>query len=162
VNELILTSPIRLIDAEGAQVGIVPTEQALEMAFATGLDLVEVSPSAKPPVCRIMNYGKYRYEISKKSKNARKNRHMSQVKEIKMRSEISEHDFNFKMKHAEEFLKKGDKVKFTVVFRGREILHKDMGEVLLKRVTESLTEMATIESPIKSEGNNLSMIMTAK
>lgn len=162
MNELILTSPIRLIDAEGAQVGIVPAEQALEMAFAAGLDLVEVSPSAKPPVCRIMNYGKYRYEISKKSKNARKNRHMSQVKEIKMRSEISEHDFNFKMKHAEEFLKKGDKVKFTVVFRGREILHKDMGEVLLKRVTESLTEMATIESPIKSEGNNLSMIMTAK
>ena len=109
-----------------------------------------------------MNYGKYRYEISKKAKNARKNRHLSQVKEIKMRSEISEHDFNFKIKHAEEFLKKGDKVKFTIVFRGREILHRDMGEVLLKRVIDSLINSAAIESPMKSEGNNISLIMTSK
>jgi len=162
VNEQITTSPVRLIDEEGKQVGILPVEQAIEHAFKVGMDLVEVSPNTKPPVCRIMNYGKYRYEISKKAKTARKNRHISQIKEIKVRSEISEHDFDFKLRHAEEFLKKGDKVKFTLIFRGREILHKDKGEEVLKKVTEKLQDVAVIESPIRAEGNNISMVMASK
>jgi translation initiation factor IF-3 len=132
------------------------------MAGKAGLDLVEVSPNSKPPVCRIMDYGKYKYEIAKKAKIARKNRHVIHVKEIKMRCEISDHDFNFKINHAIEFFKKKDKVKFTVVFRGREILHKDIGEKLLKRVLEKLKDVAVVESSIRSEGNNLIMIMIGK
>jgi len=142
--------------------GIVPIEQAFEVAEHVGLDLVEVSPNAKPPVCRVMNYGKYKYEMSKKIKTARKGHHVSHVKEVKMRSEISEHDFNFKIKHAIEFLKRGDKVKFTLVFRGREILHKDIGQDVLKRVVETLQDYAVVESSIRSEGNNLTMIMVSK
>ena len=153
---------MRLVDEDGNQVGIVPIEDALKVAKDAELDLVEVSPNAKPPVCRIMNYGKYKYEISQKAKKARKNRNIIRVKEIKMRSEISDHDFNFKIRHAEEFLKRGDKVKFTLVFRGREILHKEIGENVLNRVTETLQDIAAIESQVRSDGNNLTMIMVSK
>ena len=153
---------MRLVDEDGEQVGIVPIEDALKVANDAELDLVEVSPNAKPPVCRIMNYGKYKYEISQKAKKARKNRNIIRVKEIKMRSEISDHDFNFKIKHAEEFMKRGDKVKFTLVFRGREILHKEIGENVLNKVTETLQDIAVIESPVRSDGNNLTMIMVSK
>ena len=153
---------MRLVDEDGNQVGIVPIEDALKVANDAELDLVEVSPNVKPPVCRIMNYGKYKYEISQKAKKARKNRNIIRVKEIKMRSEISNHDFNFKIKHAEEFMKRGDKVKFTLVFRGREILHKEIGENVLNRVIETLQDIAVIESPIRSDGNNLTMIMVSK
>ena len=104
----------------------------------------------------------YKYEISQKDKKARKNRNIIRVKEIKMRSEISDHDFNFKIRHAEEFLKRGDKVKFTLVFRGREILHKEIGENVLNRVTETLQDIAAIESQVRSDGNNLTMIMVSK
>ena len=162
VNEQINVSPVRLIDEEGTQIGIVPIEQALGVAEEAGLDLVEVSPNTKPPVCKVMNYGKYKYEISKKTKSAHKGRHVSHVKEIKMRPEISEHDFNFKIKHAIEFLKRGDKVKFTLVFRGREILHKDIGEDVLRRIIEVLQDYAVLESSIRSEGRNLAMIMVSK
>jgi translation initiation factor IF-3 len=151
-----------LIDEEGKQVGVVPVEEALRLSALAHLDLVEVSPTAKPPVCRIMDYGKFKYEMSKKVRTARKHRHVIHVKEIKMRSEISDHDFNFKMKHAEEFLQRGDKVKFTLVFRGREALHRDIGEAVLKRVTQSLEDKATIESGIRSEGRNLMMIVAPK
>ena len=109
-----------------------------------------------------MDYGKFKYEISKKERTAKKNRHVIHVKEIKMRSEISEHDFDFKLKHAIEFLEKGDKVKFTLVFRGREVLHKDIGEAVLKRVAQSLDERASVEAPIRSEGRNLTMVMAPK
>ena len=153
---------MRLVDEDGNQVGIVPIEEALKVANDVELDLVEVSPNAKPPVCRIMNYGKYKYEISQKAKKARKNRNIIRVKEIKMRSEISDHDFSFKIKHAEEFLKRGDKVKFTLVFRGREILHKKIGENVLNRVTETLQDIAVIESRVRTDGNNLTMIMVSK
>jgi len=162
VNEQIQISPLRLIDEAGKQVGIVPIEEALRLADQAHLDLVEVSPTAKPPVCRIMDYGKFKYEISKKVRTARKHRHVIHVKEIKLRSEISEHDFNFKMKHAEEFLQRGDKVKFTLVFRGREALHRDIGEGVLKKVTQALEEKAVIESSIRSEGRNLMMIVAPK
>ena len=151
-----------LVDEDGKQLGIVPIEDALKVASEVELDLVEVSPNAKPPVCRIMNYGKYKYEISQKAKKARKNRNIIHVKEIKMRSEISDHDFNFKLRHAEEFLKRGDKVKFTLVFRGREILHKEIGENVLNRIIEALQDIAVIESSIRSDGHNLTMIMVSK
>jgi len=153
---------VLLVDEDGKQLGIVPIEDALKVASEVELDLVEVSPNAKPPVCRIMNYGKYKYEISQKAKKARKNRNIIHVKEIKMRSEISDHDFNFKLRHAEEFLKRGDKVKFTLVFRGREILHKEIGENVLNRIIEALQDIAVIESSIRSDGHNLTMIMVSK
>jgi len=162
VNEQIDSPTVRLIDKDGEQAGIVSINQALEMAEQAGLDLVEVAPNSKPPVCRVMNFGKYKYEISKKAKQARKNRHVTQVKEIKMRSEISEHDFDFRLKHAEEFLSRGDKVKFTIVFRGREILHMDHGNELLKRISDYLQEKATVESSARREGNNLTMFMVGK
>ena len=151
-----------MIDEEGKQVGVIPIEEALRLAENAHLDLVEVSPTAKPPVCRIMDYGKFKYEISKKVRTARKHRHVIHVKEIKLRSEISDHDFEFKMKHAEEFFQRGDKVKFTLVFRGREALHRDIGEEVLKRVTQVLEDKAAVESGIRSEGRNLMLIMAPK
>ena len=151
-----------MINKEGEQIGIVPIEKAMELADEVKLDLVEVAPNSQPPVCRIMDFGKYKYEISKKTKLAHKHRRTSHVKEIKMRSEISDHDFNFKIKHAIEFIKRRDKVKFTLVFRGREILHKEIGENVLKRITETLQDVAVIESQIRNEGNNLTMIMIPK
>lgn len=162
MNQQIKISPVRLIDMDGNQVGVVSIDEARRHAEEAGLDLVEVSPNAKPPVCRIMDYGKYKYEVSKKAKVARKNRHIVHVKEIKMRSEISGHDFDFKMKHAEEFMDRGDKVKFTIMFRGREILHKDHGEAVLNRIKELFEERAAVESNIRLEGRNLSMIMAPK
>jgi len=162
VNEEITISPVRMIDEEGKQIGIISIEKALDAANEAGLDLVEVAPNSSPPVCRIMDYGKYRYENSKKTKQTRKKRHVFHIKEIKMRSEISDHDFNFKIRHAIEFLKRGDKVKFTLVFRGREILHKEIGEEVLKRIAETLVDIAVIESPVRSEGRNITMIMTTK
>jgi len=162
VNEEITISPVRMIDEEGKQIGIISIEKALDAANEAGLDLVEVAPNSSPPVCRIMDYGKYRYENSKKTKQIRKKRHVFHIKEIKMRSEISDHDFNFKIRHAIEFLKRGDKVKFTLVFRGREILHKEIGEEVLKRIAETLVDIAVIESPVRSEGRNITMIMTTK
>ncbi len=131
-------------------------------AEKAGLDLVEVSPTAKPPVCRIMDYGKFKYEMAKKVRVARKGRHEVRIKEIKMRSEISEHDFNFKMKHAIEFLQRGDKVKFTLVFRGRESLHKELGYEVLDRVKKEIGVYGIIERDVRDEGRNLTLITTPK
>lgn len=162
VNRQIRISPVRLIDDNGQQVGIVPVDEALKYAEQAGLDLVEVSPTARPPVCRVMDYGKFKYEMSKKARTARKNRHAVQIKEIKMRPEISDHDFDFKVKHAIEFLGRGDKVKFTMVFRGREALHKDIGRKVLERVKEVISDTANVESDIRDEGRTLTMIATSK
>jgi translation initiation factor IF-3 len=162
VNEQIRIATIRLIDQDGEQVGIVPVEDARQRADDAGMDLVEVSPNATPPVCRIMNYGKYKYEITKKQKEAKKKRHVIHIKEIKMRPEISIHDFDFKVKHAREFLERGDKVKFTLMFRGRAILHKENGRAVLERVVATLDDAATVESHIRSEGRNLTMLMTPR
>ena len=134
----------------------------MDYAEEVGLDLVEVSPTAKPPVCRVMNYGKYKYEMSRKIRLARKSRHVVHVKEIKMRSEISVHDFNFKVKHAVEFLHRGDKVKFTLVFRGRESLHKNLGRDVLARVKEEIVEHGVVERDVRDEGRNLTMIVAPK
>ncbi len=151
-----------MINSEGDQIGIVPTEKAMELADEAQLDLVEVAPNSKPPVCRIMDYGKYKYELSKKIKQTHKKSRTFHVKEIKMRSEISEHDFNFKIKHAEEFIKRGDKVKFTLVFRGREIMHREHGDKVLERVVEALKDVGTVEMATRKEGRNLTMIMVPK
>ncbi len=151
-----------MIDEDGQQVGIVPVQEALKSADVAGLDLVEISPNAKPPVCKIMDYGKYKYEVSKKVRIARKSRHIVHVKEIKMRSEISDHDFDFKVKHSIQFLERGDKVKFTLVFRGRESLHKDLGYTVLERVREIIKEYGTIERSVRDEGRNLTMIVAPK
>ena len=162
VNEQIRVSPIRLIDAEGKQVGVVSVQDAQRFADEADLDLVEVSPQSKPPVCRIMDYGKFKYEMSKKAQTTRKARHVVHVKEIKMRSEISIHDFNFKVKHAIEFLARGDKVKFTLVFRGRESLHKDLGYSVLERAKAEIEAHGNVERGVRDEGRNLTMIVAPK
>ena len=162
VNDQIKVPTIRLVDESGEQIGVVSIDEGVRLADDANMDLVEVSPNADPPVCRIMNYGKYRYEITKRSKEARKKRHIIHIKEVKMRPEISSHDFDFKIRHAVEFLKRKDKVKFTLIFRGREILHKDHGRTVLLRVIEALKDVAVVETDIHQEGRNLSMLISAK
>jgi len=153
---------VRLIDADGTQVGVVPTPRALEIAFSKGLDLVEVAPKAVPPVCKIMDYGKYIYENSKKEKAAKKKQHQISLKEMRFRPKTEEHDYQFKLKHIKEFLEEGAKVKVFVVFRGRELAHKEMGYKMLDRLKDDLVEVAEPELPTKMEGRNLSMMFLAK
>jgi len=159
VNQQIRISPIRVVDADGNQLGIIPTEKAMEIAGEQGLDLVEVAPQASPPVCRIMDYGKYKYEDSQKTKKARKKQHVVQVKEIKLRPKIETHDFEFKMRHAQDFLEKDNKVKVTLMFRGREITHLDIARRVMERFAQGLSEVAAIEAPIKKEGRNMVMVL---
>ncbi|MBZ0160877.1 translation initiation factor IF-3 [Candidatus Methylomirabilis sp.] len=162
MNERIRIKEVRVISPEGAQLGILPIQEALETAQKLALDLVEVAPEAKPPVCRIMNYGKYRYEQSKKTREARKKQTVIQVKEIKLRPKTEDHDFQFKAKHAERFLKEGNKTKVTMMFRGREMVHLDRGKVQLDRFAEALKEIAIIEQRPRQEGRNMVMILTPK
>lgn len=162
VNRQIRISPIRLIDEDGSQLGITPLEEALRIADERGLDLVEVAPSAKPPVCRIMDYGKFKYEESKKAKKASKRQHLIQIKEIKLRPKTEEHDFQFKLRHARKFLDDRNKVKFTMIFRGRELQHKDRGKILLEKVAEEIKDIAFIEIGPKQEGRNMIMIISPK
>ena len=160
VNRQIRIPQIRLIGEEGDQIGIVETPKALEMAQEAGLDLVEVAPNARPPVCRIMDYGKYRYEQGKK---ARKNRQTTtQLKEIRMRVRISDHDYQFKVRHVEKFLAQRHKVRIAIEFRGRENAHRDLGRVLLKRVEEDLQDVGQIESPARDEGRHLVIVVAPK
>lgn len=153
---------MRLIDDDGAQVGIVPTPRALEIAFSKGLDLVEVAPKAKPPVCKIMDYGKYLYENSKKAKAAKKKQHQVNLKEMRFRPKTEEHDYQFKLKHVREFLEQGAKVKVFVVFKGRELAHKEIGYKVLDRLKEDLADIAEPELPSRMEGRHLSMMFLAK
>jgi translation initiation factor IF-3 len=162
VNERIRISPVRLIDETGEQVGIVPTDEARSMAEERGLDLVEVAPNSRPPVCRIMDYGKYKYEAARKAREARKKQHTVTVKEIKMRPKIEEHDFGFKLRHARRFLEDGDKVKFTLRFRGREMTHPELGQRVLVRVKDELAELATVESDMRMEGRQMTMLMAPR
>ncbi len=162
VNERIRIKEVRVISPEGAQLGILPIQEALETAQKLALDLVEVAPEAKPPVCRIMNYGKYRYEQSKKTREAKKKQTVIQIKEIKLRPKTEDHDFQFKSRHAERFLKEGNKTKVTMMFRGREMVHIDRGKVLLDRFAEALVEVAVIEQRPRQEGRNMVMILTPK
>ncbi len=132
------------------------------MAAERGLDLVEVSPNARPPVCRIMDYGKYKYEQARKAREAKKRQHTITVKEIKMRPKIEEHDYGFKLRHARRFLAEGDKVKFTLRFRGREMTHPELGERVLNRVKEELAELVTIEADIRMEGRQMTMLVAPR
>ena len=153
---------VRLINAEGVQLGVMPIKEALAHAAEAHLDLVEVAPQASPPVCRVMDYGKYKYEQSKKQQEARRKATTIQVKEIKVRPKIEEHDMGFKLKNTRRFLAEGDKVKISVIFRGREIAHTDRGFRILAQMAEALAEVGTIEQNPKLEGRNLSMIVTPK
>ena len=162
INEQIKVPEVRLIAADGAQVGVMPTREALALAVEANLDLVEVAPQAAPPVCRIMDYGKYKYQQSKKLQEARRRATTIQVKEIKVRPKIEVHDMAFKLKNARRFLTEGDKVKISVIFRGREIAHTDRGFRLLAQMSEALADIAVVEQHPKLEGRNLSMIVTQK
>jgi translation initiation factor IF-3 len=159
VNHRIRISPVRLIDVDGTQIGIVPTDEARSIAEDQGLDLVEVAPNSRPPVCRIMDFGKYKYEQARKAREAKKKQHNTTVKELKLRPKIEEHDFGFKMRHARRFLGEGDKVKFTLRFRGREMTHPELGVRVLERIKAELQELGTVESDIKREGRTMTMLI---
>ena len=161
-NERIRFPNIRVIDSEGEQLGIITPKEALAIAEEKGLDLVLVSETANPPVCKIMDYGKYKYEQDKKLKEAKKKQHNADVKEVKMRYKIEEHDYNVRVKNAERFLKSGDKVKATVSFRGREIQHSNLAEKLLRRMASDLKEVAEIQQFPKREGRNMMMLLSPK
>ncbi|MEO5988288.1 MAG: translation initiation factor IF-3 [Candidatus Eisenbacteria bacterium] len=162
VNERIRIPQVRVIGDDGAQLGILTTREALAMAQSKGMDLVEVAPTARPPVCKIMDYGKFKYEENRAAKKAKKNQHQMQLKEVKMRPKIEDHDYNFKLKHAREFLDNRDKVKFTVTFRGREMAHQELGYKIIQQVIVDLGEVANIESPPRSEGRTISMVLSPK
>ncbi|MDI9480303.1 MAG: translation initiation factor IF-3 [Syntrophomonadaceae bacterium] len=162
VNEEIRTREVRLVSEDGEQLGIVPINQALEIAINKGLDLVEVAPSAKPPVCRLMDYGKFKFEQSKREKEARKKQKVISIKEVKLRPNIDEHDFQVKARNARKFLGAGDKVKVTIMFRGREITHPELGEKLSLRMVEELSDISAVEKPPKVEGRNMVTILIPK
>lgn len=162
VNEEIRIPEVRVVDDNNQQIGIMSPREALRIARERDLDLVEIAPTARPPVCRIMDYGKYRYEQSKRSKEARKKQKVIDVKEVRMTPKIDEHDFQVKYRRAEKFLKDGDKVKCTIRFRGREIVHSELGKQLLQRLADSLSEIAVVERPPRAEGRNMIMILAPK
>lgn len=162
INERIRVSQVRVVDENGQMVGVLSTRDAIEQARGRGFDLVEVSPAAVPPVCRIMDYGKYKYELSKKAKKAKRKQHVVHLKEIKMRPGIEAHDYNFKMNHARRFLEERDKIKFSLIFRGREVTHLDIGMALFDRVARDLAEIANIESGPRKEGMNVIMVLGPK
>jgi translation initiation factor IF-3 len=162
VNRRIRIPQVRVIDDDGTQIGVISTSEALAMAEERGLDLVEVSPKARPPVCKIMDYGKYMYQLNKRAKEAKKRQHVTVVKEIKMRPKIEPHDYEFKLRHAREFLGAGDKVKCTVTFRGRELAHKELGRRLMEKAAEDLNDVASVEVPIRSEGRSMIMVLAPR
>jgi len=159
VNDRIRIREVRLIDDEGTQVGIIATRDALEMARERGLDLVEVAPNAVPPVCRLMDYGKFRYEQSRKERESRRNQHVVELKEVRLSPKIDDHDLDTKGRQAAKFLGEGDKVKLTVRFRGREMAHTDIGMGLLVQLAEQLRSSGTVELAPKMEGRAMSMVV---
>ena len=162
INDRIRVPQVRLVDEAGEMLGVMSTRDALEKAMERGYDLVMVSPNANPPVCRIMDYGKYKYEQSKKARKAKKKQHVVHVKEVKMRPGIEQHDYEFKMNHARRFLEHNDKVKFSLIFRGREVTHLDIGQRVMERVAKDLEEIANVEVKPKREGHALIMIVAPK
>jgi len=162
INEKIRADQVRLIGPDGEQVGIVSTHEALAYADRLNLDLVEVAPMATPPVCKVMDYGKYRYEQEQKAKEARKHQTTISIKEIKLRPKIDDHDFDTKKGHVERFLKKGDKVKLTIMFRGRELVHPHLGERLLRRMAADLVDIGEVESEPNLDGRNMVMMVAPK
>lgn len=159
VNGDIRAREVRLVGADGEQIGVVPTREALQMARDANLDLVNVAPSAKPPVCRIMDYGKYRYEMQKREKEARKNQKVTEVKEVRFSATIDEHDYQTKLRNVIRFLNADDKVKCSVRFRGREITHASLGQKVLERVAEETKDLAIVERKPRLEGRSMIMIL---
>jgi translation initiation factor IF-3 len=159
INREIRAREIRVIDSEGKQLGILPLVEALRVAANADLDLVEVSPKSEPPVCRIMDFGKFKYQQSKKAHDAKKKQAVVHLKEVKLRAKTEEHDLEFKLRHIERFLKEGNKTKVTIIFRGREITHSDLGKQMMGRIAEKAKEWGKIEQPAKFEGRNYVMIL---
>ncbi|WP_417249237.1 translation initiation factor IF-3 [Celeribacter sp.] len=159
INDKIRSPEIRLIGAEGENVGVVTPARAMEMAAAAGLDLVEISPNATPPVCKIMDFGKFKYEQQKRESEARKKQKIIEIKEVKFRPGTDTHDYEVKMRNVYKFLEKGDKVKVTMRFRGREMAHQDLGRQLLERVAEDIKEIGKVENMPKMEGRQMIMMV---
>jgi translation initiation factor IF-3 len=162
INENIRYPKIRVIDTDGAQLGILTPAEALRLAEEKELDLVLVSDKADPPVCRVMDYGKYKFEQEKKAREAKRKQHTADVKEVKMRYKIEEHDYQVRLKLADRFIKSGDKVKATIMFRGREIQHSNLAEDLLKRMATDLQEIAEVQQAPKKEGRSMMMLLSPK
>jgi len=162
VNHDIDVPNVRVVDADGEMVGVVSLKEGIELAFEAGLDLVEVSPNADPPVCKVLDYGKFKYEAQKKASEARKKQKVIEVKEIKMRPGIDQHDYDVKMRAVNRFLEEGDKVKLTIRFRGREMAHQDLGMKVLDRVRADVEEVAKVEQFPKTEGRLMTMVIAGK
>jgi translation initiation factor IF-3 len=159
VNERIRAKSIRLVGADGEQIGVMSAEEALEIAQEQGYDLVEVAPKSSPPVCRVMDYGKYKYEQSKRAKEAKKHQHIIHVKEMKFRPKTEDHDYQFKLKHVRKFLTEGNKAKMTVRFRGREMAHTELGRRILEKLVRDTEDIAAVEQQPKLEGRNMTLIL---
>lgn len=162
INEEIRIREVRVTGANGEQLGIMQTRDALKLAEDQHLDLVEVAPKARPPVCRIMDFGKYRYEQQKRDKEARKKQKVITIKEVKLRPNIEQHDFDVKLKNAQRFIEEGNKVKVTVMFRGRELSHPELGTTILNKMSEAMSENVNVERTAKLEGKNMTMILSPK
>ncbi len=162
INESIREKEVRVVDADGSQLGILPLKEALNIAASKNLDLVDIAPQAKPPVCRIMDYGKYRYEQAKREKEARKNQKTIEIKEVRMSLNIDTHDFNTKVNAAKKFLSAGNKVKVSVRYRGRELAHPELGRNLLERFKDDCSEVGVVDKPPKMEGRSLAMFIASK
>ena len=162
INEQIHDRQVRVIGPNGDQLGLMSSAQALQKAAEMNLDLVKIAPQATPPVCKIIDYGKYRFEQAKREKEARKNQHIVDIKEIRLSLNIDTHDFETKVGHAQRFLKDGDKVKVSIRFRGREMGHPEQGHEIMKRFAEALAEYANVEKPSKMEGRNMMMFLASK
>ena len=162
INEEIIDAEVRLIGENGEQLGIMSAEEALKVAVEIGLDLVKIAPGSTPPVCRVMDYGKYRFEQSKKEKEARRNQRVIEIKEIRMSPSIGDNDFNVKLKNGQKFLKEGDRLKVSVRFRGREMAHTEIGEELLMRFADECAEIATLDKNPKLEGRHMSVFLSPK
>ena len=162
INRMIRISPVRVISDAGEQLGVLTIDEALAMAEERGLDLVEVAPMARPPVVKIMDYGKYKFEEAKAARAAKKKQHVIEIKEIKFRPGIDDHDFDFKTRHMREFLKEGNKVKVTMMFRGRQMARLDLGKAVLDRVSEKLADIGKIEFDARVEGRTMTMVMAPK
>lgn len=159
INEMIRIPEIRVVDEDGGQLGVMATEEAKKMAEERGLDLVEIAPNVRPPVCKIMDFGKHKYELNKKVRESKKKQHVTHLKEIKLRPKIEKHDLEFKMRNARKFFEQKDKVKFTVIFRGREMEHVDKGYSLLEKIVEDFSDVANIEKSAVRTGRIISLIM---
>jgi translation initiation factor IF-3 len=159
INDRIRVPEVRLVGPEGEQVGIVPIGKALELALESDLDLVEVAPMARPPVCKLMDYGKFKYESAQKAREARRNQALTVIKEMKLRPKIDSHDYETKKGHVERFLKQGDKVKITIMFRGREQSRPELGFRLLQRLADDIAELGFVESAPKQDGRNMIMVV---